>query len=679
MRPSAKAAAALAAILSLGLSIGFGADAGRAQSPASGPATPAVVAAPIASGPGVGLSPGTPIPPAELEAFVDGVVRSQMASRHIAGVAVSIVQNGQVVLKKGYGVSSLSPAAPVDPDRTLFRLASISKTFTWIALMKEAEAGHIRLTEPINLYLPEKLQIKDQGFKKPIVVRDLMTHSAGFEDRALGQLFEKDPRQVRPLADYLREERPRRVREAGSVPVYSNYGAALAGEAVSYVNGHPYQDIVDAEIIHPLGMSHTTFHEPYPARPDLPAPMPADLAAEVSTGYRWSGASYVPQSFEYVTQVAPAAALSSTAADMARYMQMILNGGQLDGATVYNPDTAKGFRTILQASAPGLNGWDDGFSDQALPGGFRGQGHGGDTLWFHSNMITVPDLNLGVFITTNTDTGAGLADLLPRMIVARFYTTGDPLPRAGVPALTDQARVYSGTYLNERRAYGGLEKFVTMLNGETTVGITPDGRLIIGKNGGAWVPDGPDGHFHRVDGPDVLAFDVVDGRAKKLYMPSGATVFDRVGLLHQIPTLAFLAALTALASIANIVGLFTRDWRELRQTPNQSRAGLVQTTIACLWLLCFAAIGLWSTGVSDIGRVMYHWPGPLLLIASACALVAALLTLLTLAMAPMVWRGGRRLDSWTSWRKLRFSISTLVYLSFSVTLLLWGALEPWSR
>jgi len=675
MPPFAKAAAVLAAVLSLGL----GADAGRAQSLVPGPAATAVAPTATAPGPGSGLSPGTPIPPAELEAFVDGVVRSQMATRHIAGVAVSIVQNGQVVLKKGYGVSSLNPATPVDPDKTLFRLASISKTFTWIALMKEAEAGHIRLTEPINLYLPEKLQVKDQGFKRPILVRDLMTHSAGFEDRALGQLFEKDPAQVRPLADYLREERPRRVREAGSVPVYSNYGAALAGEAVSYVNGHPYQDIVDAEIIHPLGMTHTTFHEPYPARPDLPAPMSANLAADVSTGYRWAGGSYIPQSFEYVTQVAPAAALSSTAGDMARYMQMILNGGQLDGATLYNPDTAKGFRTILQASAPGLNGWDDGFSDSALPGGFRGQGHGGDTLWFHSNMVTVPDLGLGVFVTTNTDTGDVLAGLLPRMIVARFYTAGDPLPRAGSPALADQANVYSGTYLNERRAYGGLEKFAMMLVGETKVSVTPDGRLLLGKDGGAWVPDGQEGHFRRVDGPDSLAFDIADGRARKLYMPSGSTVFDRVGLLHQIPTLAILAALTALASIANIVGLFTRDWRELRQTTTQSRAGLVQTTIACLWLLSFAAMAIWSTGVSDVGWVMYHWPGPMLLIASACALVAALLTLLTLAMAPVVWRGGRRLDSWSSWRKLRFTISTLVYVVFSVTLLLWGALEPWSR
>ena len=388
---------------------------------------------------------------------MDGAVRASMADQHIAGVAVAVVQNGQVLLKKGYGVSKLDPATPVDPDRTLFRLGSISDTFTWITLMKEAEAGHIRLTTPINLYLPEKLQIRDQGFKRPIMVRDLLTHTPGFEDRALGQLYEEDPDRVRSLADYLRQERPRRVREAGSIPVYSNYGAALAGEAVAYVNGHRYQDIVDSEIIQPLGMTRTTFLEPYPARGDLPPPMPGYLAADVSTGYRWAGGVLRPQAFEYATQVAPAAAASSTAADMARYMQMILNGGQLGGVAIYGPDTARGFSTTLQASAPGVNGWDDGFMEYSLPGGLRGQGHTGDTLWFHSNLVVVPALGLGVFVTTNTDTGGELAANLPGQIVAQFYSPAAPLLRPGSPSLVDQASIYAGTYLDERRPYGGLE------------------------------------------------------------------------------------------------------------------------------------------------------------------------------------------------------------------------------
>jgi CubicO group peptidase (beta-lactamase class C family) len=682
MRPMLRAAVVFA--LSLAGALG---SAGAAQVPPQLPPahrTPPVqtAQAPTAAAErqanGARLAPGTPIPPVELEALVDGVVREAMATSHIAGAAVSVVQDGQVVLKKGYGFAA--PGRPVDPDLTLFRVGSISKTFTWIALMKEVEAGRMRLSAPIDLYLPEPLQIRDQGFAQPILVRDLMTHSAGFEDRTLGQLFEKNPDRIRPLADYLREERPRRVRPPGQVSAYSNYGAMLAGEATSYENGHPYQDLIDSEIIQPLGLAHTTFREPYPARSDLPTPMPASLAADVSTGYRWAAGTWRPQAFEFVTQGAPAGAASSTAGDMARYMLMILNGGQLDGATIYGPATAAGFRATLFSNAPGVNGWDDGFMEFALPGGFRGVGHDGDTLWFHSSMVTVPALNLGIFVTTNTDTGPVLAATLPDRIVERFYAPPSVSPRPGVPALVDDRSVYAGTYLNDRRPYHGLEKFVFMLLGQANISVTDDGRLLAPGDGGveAWVPDGAPGHFVAVDSPQTMAFEIVGGRAVRWFAPSGTTAFDRVGVIDRASTLALMTALAALASVATLVGLAVRDRRESRETPTQARASLVQTTVSVLWLVAMASFAVWGAGAGDVGRIVYGWPGPFVIVASSCALVGAMLTVLLLALTPVVWRGGRRLDSWSIWRKFRFTVTTVVFAAFAAQLLLWGALAPWS-
>jgi CubicO group peptidase (beta-lactamase class C family) len=636
---------------------------------------PAAIAPPTN---GARLAPGAPIPPAELEAFVDGAVRQAMATDHVAGVEIAVVQSGQVVLKKGYGFAG--PGRVVDPDNTLFRLGSISKTFTWIAVMKDAEAGRIRLNTPINLYLPESLQVKDQGFKRPILVRDLMTHTSGFADRALGQLFEDDPRRVRPLTVYLRQERPRRVREPGLIASYSNYGAALAGQASSWVNGKPFADLIEGEITGPLGMAHTTFREPYPARADLPAPMPAALAGQAATGYRWAGGALQPQPFEYVSQIAPAGAVSSTAGDMARYMMMILGGGQLDGATIYGPGTAQGFRTTLQSSAPGMNGFDNGFMETALPGGFHGQGHGGDTLWFHSNMLVVPDLNLGVFVTTNTDTGPRLVHTLPAEIVGRFYAPPPPQPPAGSPELADQHSVYDGVYLTARRPYNGLEQFIFLLIGEARVHVQRDGRMLIARAGEAdlWTPAGPPGHFVAADGVQTSAFQIQNGRASRWFDPSGAVTFERIGALRQIPTLVIAALIAAIAAIATLVGLFTRDRRESRETPMQARASQVQTATAILFLLAIVLTGLFAARAGDMAYVMFAWPTPYLLIASACALVAAVLSFLTLGMAPTVWRGGRRVESWTSWRKLRFTVTTLIFASFSVLLALWGALEPWS-
>ena len=114
----------------------------------------------------------------------------------------------------------MSPRRAVDPDRTLFRIGSISKTFTWIGLMKEVEAGRIRLDAPVNLYLPERVQVRDQGYHDPVRVGQLMSHTAGFEDRALGHLFERRYERVRSLTDYLRQERPKRVHAPGEVASY---------------------------------------------------------------------------------------------------------------------------------------------------------------------------------------------------------------------------------------------------------------------------------------------------------------------------------------------------------------------------------------------------------------------------------------------------------------------------
>lgn len=622
---------------------------------------------------------GAPIPPDALEAFVDGAVAQAMSRDHLAGVTVAVVQNGQVILKKGYGFAG--PGRPVDPDRTLFRVGSITSTFTWIALMKEAEAGRIRLDAPVNLFLPEKLQVRDQGFKRQILVRDLMTHSTGFEDRTLGQLFEEDPAQVRPLFEYLRQERPRRVREPGGTPSLSNYGAALAGAAITYVNGHPYQDIVEGEILRPLGLAHTSLREPYPASPDLPAPMPGTLAADLASGYRWRDGGFQAQPFEYATHIAPAAGASSSAGDMARYMNLILAGGQLDGVTLYDAATDKGFHTTTLAAAPGVNGWDDGFQEFSLPGGYRGQGLMGDTLWFHASLVTAQALNLGIFIATNTDTGAGLAASLPGQIVGRFYAQPQIEPRAGSAALAANADAYEGTYLTTRRPYDGLGKFVFMLTGQLKIRVTPDGRLLTRGAGQTqtWTAAGAPDLLAATQGPQVSAFAMADGQAQRWFAPSGATAFDRIGPAFQIPTLAGLAALTALASLATLFGQFTRDPREFRQTGSQARASLLQTTVAVLWLIVFGAFGLWLVGVRDIERLMYHWPGGLLLVASTCAFVAAVLTALTLVMTPMIWRGGRRLDSWSGWRKLQFTTTTALFAAFSVILGLWGALEPWSR
>ncbi|WP_421738637.1 serine hydrolase domain-containing protein [Caulobacter sp.] len=638
-------------------------------------AAKAVVAVPV---PAPMVRNVAPLPPAELEAFVDGLMRRGMAEDHIAGATIAVVQNGQVILKKGYGVASLKDRRAVDPDQTLFRIASISKTFTWIALMNEIEAGRMRLDGPVNLYLPEPIQIRGKN-QAPILLRHLMTHTPGFEDRALGQLFERDWKRVRPLNEYLRQERPRRVREPGALPAYSNYGVALAGAALANVTGKPFEQLVADEIIFPAGMTHTTFRDARPWRDDLPAPMNAALAANRSDGFRWTPLGWREQAPELTGQIAPAGGASSTAADMSRYMMLLLGDGTIDGKTIYSPRTAQAFRTSMYRPAPEAAGWNAGFQDVPLPGGRRGFGHLGDTLWFHSNLVVVPDLGLGVFIAVNTDTGAELPSILPSAIIERFYSPPPAVP-VTQPLSAEAAKAFEGDYLGTRRAYHGLEGFIGRIIRTASVRATPDGQLalLVDSKSTLWNATDRPGVFKAVNGPELLVFEMADGRATRFYPPVGFAAFERVGFPFNSGLLAWFVSLAALASIATLAGVFMRDRRETRQTPTQTRANLLQTTQAALWLISLGCVGMFASKSSDIAAVFFGWPSGWLVTGSACALVASVLTVVTLVMAPMVWRGGRRVDSWTTLRKLAFTYTVLLYTGLAVLLLLWNFLLPWS-
>lgn len=291
----------------------------------------------------------------------------------------------------------------------------------------------------------------------------------------------------------------------------------------------------------------------------------------------------------------------------------------------------------------------------------------------------VPELGLGVFVAVNTDTGADLPASLPATIIERFYA-----PRPDVPAASrltyDQAKTYEGHFLTTRRAYGGLEGFLTRLVGEAQVRAAPDGRLTLTLDDQStqWTATDQPDTFAPVGGAGLLVFQREDGAVTRFFAPNGPAAFERVGFPHQPGLLITFAVLTALAAIATLIGVATRDRREARQTPTQARASLLQTIQAMLWLIALAGTGLFALGAGDVAQLFYGWPSGWLLTASACAFVATLLTIATLAMTPVVWRGGRRVDSWTSLRKLGFTYTTLVFLSFALILAAWGFLEFWN-
>jgi CubicO group peptidase (beta-lactamase class C family) len=630
---------------------------------------------PPAPQPGARLQPGQPLPAPELEAFIDGQVSRAMASDHIAGVAVAVVQNGQLVMEKGYGGAVSSQAGRIDPRASLVRLGSGSQLFTWIAALKAVEDGKLKLDAPVNGYLPDDLQIPDEGFNRPILFRHLMSHTAGFEDRALGRRYVLEPDKLTSLDDALRRLRPRRVRAAGLLSIPSDYGVALAGDIVARAEGRPFDQLIESEILKPLALSHTSFREPYPAGSNLPDPLSRSLSGAFATSFRWTAQGFQPQPFAYGQSLAPALSASTTADDMARLMIALLHTGRMGETALYGARAAALLRTPLQQPAPGVDGWAHGLVMQRLAGGFEALSDPGAAPTFRSNLALVPGLNLGVFVVADTDTGAGLAQALPGAIVQRFYAS-KPVTATG--DVTTDAE-YAGDYLSAQRAYHGLEAFADRLTLRSRLEASPAGGLVLHRTDGTRLfnPAATPDQFQSEDGLQLFA-PTVNGRAQAYVLGSGGGAAERVSGVHGLNMLIFWAGVALLTVLASFAGLFIRDRMDVRETRTQVAANVTQLVTCVVWCMAFGAFYLFAKDGLSTAELTFDWPNRWLILTSWAALLAGLLSFLMVTQLPGVWREERRIHGWSVWRKLRHTGTVAVFLVFTGVLAAWGALEPWS-
>jgi CubicO group peptidase (beta-lactamase class C family) len=424
----------------------------------------------------------------ETEGFIDGLMEAQKNAHHFAGAVVVVVRDGHVFFEKGYGYADFAERKPVDPERTLFRVASNSKMFVWTAVMQLVEQGKPDLHTDVNRYL-KGVQIPPT-YSEPITLENLMTHTAGFEENVIG-LFARTPDKLRPIAELMKRDMPARVFPPGKVPAYSNYGTTLAALIVEQVSGIPYERYVKERILDPLGMKYAT----------LAQPVPAALAPYLSKGYQWSGNRLREQSFEYVPW-APCGAMSVSGEDMGRFMMAHLNDGALGDARILRPETARAMRERLISFSPRINGMLHGFMEM----NWNGEtivGHEGDTLWFHSLTAMVPARHLGVFVAYNTDSGQQARDEFS----AAFFDNYFPRPLAKEPPASKQSRAalerFAGTYAPARVSESDMTKIVKLI-GAVTVSVDADGYLATSR-GSRWRQVGP------------LVFAEVDGKRQAVF------------------------------------------------------------------------------------------------------------------------------------------------------------------
>lgn len=598
----------------------------------------------------------------ELEAFVDGFMTAQMSKGPIAGASVVVVKDGALFFSKGYGYEDMEKKVPVDPEQTLFRPGSVSKLFTWTAVMQLVEQGKLDLDADVNTYLRDfKL---DATYPQPVTLRNLMTHTAGFEDGAIGYLIADSEKDLLPLGTWLQSHVPYRARPvttdftSGANSSYSNWGTALAGRIVEIASGLPFDDYIEQHIFTPLGMSRSTFREP----------LPPELAQRMSAGYVFEGGKFERRDFEFIHAAGPAGSMSATAADLAKFMLAYLEGGTVGGARILAPETVRLMHTRTMSPDPAVNGSGLGFYETWI-NGRRVIGHGGDTLYFHSVLALLPELRLGLFATINTSgEGAGASVALERAFVEHYFPAVLPQVRPRADAAQRNER-YAGSYRALRRSYTKLEKLLAGLSDEKVTAM-PDGTLLmtgLENKPARWVEVG-EGVFRDAEHDVFMAFKGDDGgRATQMVGPFAFIASERVQWYESSALHGFIVVLGIALFVSTLVSAIRqrRADRDGAANVRWARPVLALAGALLLAFLIISALAL-AGGYDDL----IHKIPTALYLALLFPLLAIPLALVSIYFTVIVWRRG----AWRFGARLHYTLATLAAVCFLFILNYWNLL-----
>jgi CubicO group peptidase (beta-lactamase class C family) len=535
-----------------------------------------------------GLSPHA-LEKADLEAFFDGLVPLQMERSDVAGATVLVMKDGKELLKKGYGYSDVTKKSAVDPDTTMFRLASISKLFTWVSVMQLAEQGKLDIDADVNKYLDFEIK---PAFGKPITLRNLMTHTGGFEE-VVRDIIYVDPKKTTSLRDFMIANQPHRMYAPGEIPAYSNYGVGLAGYIVQRVSLEPFEQYVSEHIFQPLGMKHSSFNEP----------MTAELAPYVSDGYR--ATTEKPAIGFEVFNPAPAGGVSSAAGDMEKFALALLNGGELEGHRILKSETRDAMWTRQFGTSDSLPPICMGFY-QTWRNNLRFIGHDGDLVAFHSMFLMEPTQKLVIFVSYNSAGSASRnrAELL-NGFTDRYFPAYTPPAFQSIPA--DQLKDIAGNYQSTRRA-DSTKLAIGNPAGQAVAKVDKDGVLTIDNakdlrgHTRKWKPIGKDLWQVEDDQARIFALRDSSGKIVRLAVNFTGVQLQRVPWYEHKTLVGILVASSVtillcvvLASLIRLVRrLFFGKRPQWKPEPGTAwitigpRFAACAWTIVLIWLLALA-------------------------------------------------------------------------------------------
>ncbi len=575
---------------------------------------------------------------------LEGRFTSEMARQGVPGGAFAIVREGKLVHSFGTGWADVETERNVVPERTLFYLASVTKPFTATAVLRLVEEGRLDLHRDVNDVLRAASTVRvPAAFDRPVTLHDLLTHTAGFDDKNIGYVA-RVVSEVRPLAQYLKAELPVRRWAPGEVISYSNHGYGLAGHLIEVASGVDFGTYVRRTVLEPLDMRRTS----------ATLPPPPELARDLATPYVWDPrlgrATRAELGFR---NLPPAGTISATVTDMAHFLIAHLESGSYQGTALLKPETVGRMHQRQFTHDSRLPGFAYGFYERP----FRGRRvleHAGGYVGAGALLVLVPELRTGLFVATNY-AGTAPHEAVRSALLAHLFQLPDASPAPADPSplegFGDRMLAIAGSYHHTRYGRHNMEK-IALLDGQIRVRSLARGRLELRPRGGKrteWVELAPY-LFRRQDGEELLSFAKgPDGRVARFHgsWPGAApAAFERVSWYEEDRTqvgllLGFLAVFS-LAFLALPIGALAR-WAKGRREgtePTRKRAAVLAWGLSLLALVFLVGIdGLIGNSSYRIGLIYGLSREMIALLWIPIASIP--LTAWTARECREAWRGGR--------------------------------------
>jgi CubicO group peptidase (beta-lactamase class C family)/D-alanyl-D-alanine dipeptidase len=376
--------------------------------------------------------------------MLERFITHEMGDKDLPALSIALVDDQQVVWAKGFGFADPKSKAPATAE-TVYRVGSVSKLFTDIAVMQLVEQGKIDLDAPVTRYLADFRP--RNPFGRTITLRQLMSHRSGLvREPPVGHYFDpSEPSLARSVASlnqtalvYAPETRTK----------YSNAAIAAVGYVLERTQGEPFAKYLKRAVLDPLGLERSSF-EPTP-----------EVTKDLAKAYMWTIDGRVFEAPTFELGISPAGSMYTTVRDLGRFMSALFAGGRGLKGSILKPSTLDQMWTPQFATPGQKSGYGIGFGVREVEGR-RTVGHGGAIYGFATTLRAMPDDKLGVVVVTTKDAANAVTDRIADLALTAMLAArqGKPIPQPESTSPIDPqlARRIAGRYVNGARGVDLME------------------------------------------------------------------------------------------------------------------------------------------------------------------------------------------------------------------------------